>query len=1225
VNQRSGHLSDLEIRECAGTLPGGSPEDVEAHLSQCESCLGRLLEWQRTQFRIGEADAMRPKPNAYCPEESALQEVAAEMASSETSTRVLQHASQCDHCGPLLKQYLDDFSDELSPEIEAIIDQLPFSQPQWQREKAKELAAGVQPPFWPALWKKTFGWVSAFKIPATAGALATVLAGVGITRGPVIMNWWQLRNAKVLAIATVEEKRTLKLRFTGAEYAPYQPPPSTLGSGGQSDDRQSLYRLLAKLPGKIECDGKDTLDPRWLQIKGEGLLLQDSRNAKRAAQCFKEAQERGVKDLSLDIDLASAYFEEDSAVPDKKFARTTEKLTYVLDSKDHPAPTKEEERTARFNLALAYQAGNQLDQAISNWEKYLALDPRGAWADDARRQLEQDRKNAPPHVSYHNPSDYNLHVREPAVRRGVEQYLQIALEQNWPQQAIEDPASEAGKAARNIAENLEQLHSDSMLADLLSSLEAGRISRVRALNAAFALNSKQKNSVDCPENEENDGLAAMRALSVAFADNKNDKQQEAIGCARKAADMFQRSGNPAGELLARYQEIYALQRELNSAECLEQAEKVLPRVDDAYHWLRGQLALEKAMCATREFKSTLAKEGLDDSRSQAEKYDLPELNLRIIGAEAGFERLNHHYRLAWRTASNGFAQYWKEPVSPERYYQFYAVMRSIAADSGDLRASEVYLRRSIEVFETIAPKDFRFKAILYNTLANLMWELGENAAAEAAAKHGRELIADGKTAVPAFLEVPAIELADFELRRHQPGLALSTLQQIGDEPQTQDSVTQLDFYRVRGEAKLQSGLWDEATQDYRHGLRVAQEFFKHPMDEATRLRWVLATNRIYAGFVQILLAKGQSEKALAVWEWSKSRLLNQMDRRLLSVEQASSRRLPRTAYPHIVYASFEDRLQIWRVQDGHSAGTSVQLKQAELLGRIRDFNANCKNKDSLESEVEKQETELYEWLLHPVIAGLVSHSGMVAVEFDDALPSFAIEALKSPAGGYFSDDYIVLHSPGILAETFLRQSVPLKAGEKFLVADASPATGLDELPGHKLPSEAISKSYSEEVLAGPNLTPQKLDQKMQISAAMLIFSHGLLGDEGVGLKMSEDWSLQAKDFTSQRLRQMRLVTLAACSSGYSENGLWGPDSLVRSLLASKVPNVIASRWDVDAQSTGELFRSFYTYLGQGERPAQALHHARRDLRAAPADPLNGRPQRTHPYYWAGFYLTGKAS
>jgi len=1068
--------------------------------------------------------------------------------------------------------------------------------------------------------------ISASKVRAIASAMATLLVAIGITRAPAIWNGVQLWQAKGSISDAYAQKRTVPVRLTGVKAGSLDQGVQTLGSGAVEDLGWKLSGAQALLSGKLAPGVK--VDPRWLQIAGRILLLKHQPG--EAKEKFQEAQSMGLKGFSLDIDLAVADFEKErlrveqdrkkqdpkKPPPQPDLRTTINELENIRKSTD-PAPTLEERKTALYNLALAYQTENDLDQAISTWEEYLKVDPAGDWADDVRRHLEEDRKKkAAPHVVYVNPADYNRHVGDPVVLRGVEEYLQIAFERDWMSQAAEDPASEAGKAVRDIVENFQQQHSDSMLAELLLSRETGRVPRVRALNAAFTENSTQTNAVDCPgKNGENDRLAAIQALSAAFADNKNDKQTEAIGCSRKAAALFHGSGNVAGELLAQYQEIYALQRELNSAECLAQVEKVLPTVDASYHWLRGQLALEKAMCATRELKSASAKDGLDASRSQAKKYDLPELNLRIIGAEAGFDRLNHHYQQAWRTASEGLNQYWKEPSSAERYYQFYAVMRSIAADSGYMYASEAYLYKSIEIFERIAPEDHTFKSILYTTLGNLQWELGEDAAAEAEGRHARqELIAaahDGKT-LPVLLEVPAIELADFELRRHQPELALSTLKPIGDMPQTKDNVVQLDFYRVRGEAKLQSGRFDEATADYQHGLDVAQGFFKESPDEATRLRWVLATNKLYAGFVQILLAKGESDKALAVWEWSKSQFLPQANRRLLGVEEASSLPLPRTAYPHIVYASFEDRLQIWLVKDGRTLAKSVPLKQAELLGSIRDFNINCRNRDSLNSEVERQGTKLYDLLLRPVMADLPP-SGMVAIEFDDALPSFTIEALKRPAGSYFGVGYVVLHSPGILAETFLHQSVLFKPQEKFLVADAAEA-----LPGHELPAEAISRIYPNEVLTGPDLTPQKLDQKMQTSAALLVVSHGMLGDEGIGLKMSEDWSLQAKDFTPQRLRQMRLVVLAACSSGYSENGLWGPESLVRSLLAGKVPNVIASRWDVDSQSTGELFQSFYHYLGQGETPAQALQNARHAF-------LSAHPKRTHPYYWAGFYLTGKAS
>lgn len=1228
MNQQSRHLSDLEIRECAGTVPGSSPEDVEAHLSQCESCLGRLLEWQRTQLRIRETDAMRPKPYADCPEESTLREVAAEMASPETSTRVLQHASQCDHCGPLLSQYLEDFSDELPPEIEALIEQLPFSQPQWQRQKAREIAGMVRVPFWKRLWrsitKPISGWV-----PATTGVVA-VLAGVGIVSGPPIINWAQLRSANQSISAAYAQKRTIPGRLTGVDASPYTQDSQKMGSGGEVDDMgwTPMIEAEGSLSRKLASGGK--IDPRWLQIKGRILLLKYPRYPEKAEEYFVKAQRLGVKDLSLEIDLAVTYFEKESLLDKPDFRKTIDRLNKVLES-THPAPTAEEKKTALYNLALAYEKTNDPGGlAVSTWEEYLKADPAGAWSDDARRHLDEDRKKAPQrHPVYLNPSDYNLHFREPEVSRNVEQYLHMEFERYWLVQAIEDPASEAGKAARSIAENFQQQHSDPMLMDLFHPAGKARLPPLQALNAAFTRNSNDapKDTAACLLKEgDPDRLAAIRALSEAFAFNKNSKQKEAIGCSQKAAELFAGSGNLAGELLAHFQEIYALQRELDYVACMEQVDKLYPSaIATQYHWLQGQLSLEKAICATHGFKSKSAQDAMEASRRQAKDYDFPELKLRVIGAESGIDRLNHHYQKAWRAAIEGLDQYWKEQCSSERYYQFYAVMRSIAADSGYPHASEAYLRRSIEIFETAAPEDFELKAVLYTSLANLEWELGEDAAAETEARHARELIATtqaGKTAAPAYFEVPAIELADFELRRHQPGLALSTLKQIGDAPQTRDNFVQLDFYRVRGEAKLQSSRFDEATEDYEHGLDVAQKFFKHSTDEDTRLRWVLATNRIYAGFVQILLAKGQSEKALAIWEWSKSRLLDRANHRLLGVEEAGSRPLPRTAYPHIVYASFEDRLQIWLVQEGRVAGKSVPLKQSELLGRIRDFNINCSNKDSLESEVERQATELYELLLRPVIASLTP-SGIVAIEFDDAVPSFAIEALKSPAGPYFGEDFTVLQSPGILAEALLRDPVPLKPQDAFLVADASPDRGPEVLPGHELPALAINRIYSNKVLRGADLTAQNVDKEMQSSAALLVVSHGLMGDEGIGLKLSEDWSLQAKDFTPQRLRQMRLVVLAACSSGYSENGLLGPDSLVRSLLASRVPNVIASHWDVDSQSTGELFASFYTYLAQGEAPAQALRHARGDLRTSTPDLLQGRAKRTHPYYWAGFYLTGK--
>src|SRR5581483_5555478 len=122
----------------------------------------------------------------------------------------------------------------------------------------------------------------------------------------------------------------------------------------------------------------------------------------------------------------------------------------------------------------------------------------------------------------------------------------------------------------------------------------------------------------------------------------------------------------------------------------------------------------------------------------------------------------------------------------------------------------------------------------------------------------------------------------------------------------------------------------------------------------------------------------------------------------------------------------------------------------------------------------------------------------------------------------FGEDYAVLHSPGILAEGFLHKPIPLKPQEQFLVADASPENGPEKLPGHELPTQAIKQAYSLTLLKNADLTPLKVRQALQSDAALLVISHGLLGDEGMGLKMTPDWSLQAKDFT-QHVDRLRLA------------------------------------------------------------------------------------------------------
>jgi CHAT domain-containing protein len=70
--------------------------------------------------------------------------------------------------------------------------------------------------------------------------------------------------------------------------------------------------------------------------------------------------------------------------------------------------------------------------------------------------------------------------------------------------------------------------------------------------------------------------------------------------------------------------------------------------------------------------------------------------------------------------------------------------------------------------------------------------------------------------------------------------------------------------------------------------------------------------------------------------------------------------------------------------------------------------------------------------------------------------------------------------------------------------------------------------------------------------------------------------------------------------------------LTRAFIYAGSPSVIASLWSVDDEATRALMVSFYSHLGKGLPQADALRLAQIDVRR----------DYPHPYYWAGFVLTG---
>src|SRR5262249_12861698 len=221
------------------------------------------------------------------------------------------------------------------------------------------------------------------------------------------------------------------------------------------------------------------------------------------------------------------------------------------------------------------------------------------------------------------------------------------------------------------------------------------------------------------------------------------------------------------------------------------------------------------------------------------------------------------------------------------------------------------------------------RALLSLRLASILHEQGQDQLAEAEAEHARELlhrIPESEPTARAYNALAVIELADFELRRHQAELALSAIQPLSAGLRTREHFVQLDFHRVQGDARLQLNHLDDALEEYRKAIREARQSFLHlEADETRRLRWMGATEKTFRGIVQILLSKHRDEEALIAWESFRDMLLNRGADNLSFLGNASESRkarLPRPTQPHIIYASFPERLQIWIVQGGRPQSLS---------------------------------------------------------------------------------------------------------------------------------------------------------------------------------------------------------------------------------------------------------------------------------------------------------------
>lgn len=382
MNQQSEHLSGAQIEQYGKSDSGAGPETeawVETHLDDCPLCRSRVLDFQRTQFALLPDPKVKTAPTSACPSEDDLRDLAAGLCSEPIAQKLRAHAATCNHCGPLLREYTEDFSDDFSPEEQAALSQLKSASPEWQEQAARKmLEAGKNPgPVSAIDWRRFFSW-KWIMVPALP-AVAFIAFGL-----------WYLQRDTPEKVAKLEgqaftEQRTTELRVPYAAHADFKQRRS-----GDNPSRSALPPSLNQAAGKIaEHLEKEPDNPRWLMLSAR-LDLWDWNYKSALSTLEKITDPKIAKSPEYLMTRSFALYEQ------SEISKESQGYLEAVGLLDKALQKKPDDPVLLFNQAIVCEKTHSYECAESDWNRLLAVEKDPQWTAEARKHLDQIREKKTP-------------------------------------------------------------------------------------------------------------------------------------------------------------------------------------------------------------------------------------------------------------------------------------------------------------------------------------------------------------------------------------------------------------------------------------------------------------------------------------------------------------------------------------------------------------------------------------------------------------------------------------------------------------------------------------------------------------------------------------------------------------------------------------------------------------------------------------------------------------
>lgn len=1176
----------------SGRISEQAAEDARRHVESCQDCERKVrmhsfvqseLEWRRA--------GAGKTPGTACVDESQWVRVAAGLLPERETRELMQHAAQCGHCGPLLRDAAEALDETATAAEETVLAHLDNAQPEWQSRMAKRLSESAR--LSPAVKSRV---PSSGRLFRRRGFAFGVAAALLVVAGWFIMRAFRTASPEQLLAESYTERRTIEARIPGAKYAPLR-----VERGGENSNLSKPPSLLKAEAEIAENLQKYPNDPRWLEARARADLLDG--NDDSAIKGLLQALEARPDSPALLADLGTAYFlRAQSLDRPADYGNAIESLSKALSKSP-------DDSIALFNRALASQAMFFYTQAQEDWEHYLRVDPQGDWADEARKKLEEvkakqkarDQGQAQPLASTASVAAADANLRA-AIGDRIEDYMKAGVSEWLPQAyPVEEPDAKNRDAARAALRVLADIaatqHGDLWLKDFLA----------------------EASSRDFPR--------AVKGLSDAIQANETADTTRAGNSAREAASLFFTAGNSAGVLRARLESLAALNIAQDGHRCAEAGKKLLQDVGDRpYRWLRIQLNIEAGSC-------WWLNENLGESRrrylaalSEARDTGFQQIAMRAQNHFSGLLAASGDFVGAWKTARSGLATFWSGSYPDVRGYNFYYDLYE-ASRVEDLPHTQIAAWQDGLRLGEVSP-DLAQRAMAHAAMGSAAEKAEMPQLAEKEFARASELfVASPQIESTRVAQLEAeTRLAGVEVQRGNAERAVQRLRPLQSEVDAlSDNFLAILFSTNLGEAEARLGDWDSGERDLHKAVVLAERQVSTAADDKSRLEIARQSSAAYRALVQRQLRKGDAQGAFDLWERYRGISL-----------PASSQRSFRVAAPvtgvlvHmtsfapalrnatvISYAVLPQGMAVW-VADNRGISASWAEGQSVAITKVATrFRQLCADPRSDRADLLKTARSLYDLLILPIREHLAADRTLIA-EPDDVLAGVPFEALLDENGHYLGEKSPILTSLGMYSWAASRPALSITEDAPTLIA-AVPRSDADlssqPLPDAVLEGQNVARYFRRRnLIESDAATGQQILLHLANAAVFHFAGHAINTSQQTGI-LASDALLPASLFKRSSLAQMQLAVFSACETqNGSTGGFDDADSLVRVFLQAGVPHVLASRWNVDSAATRQFMDVFYRSLLSGDSVPLAVHRSQQALRS--------QSVTSHPYYWSAFNAFG---